>query len=93
MAEAIYLSPTVVRFGAGKFNSTYYYLRAGASGSDFPMPAGKTLHLQVTGVWNYFRFDNSRFTHEHRGNETTNSYGHTMASSGFSASVTTVTTI
>lgn len=93
MAEAIYLSPTVVRFGAGKFNSGYYYLRAGSSGSDFPMPAGKTLHLQVTGNWNYFRFDNSRYTHEHRGNDTAISYGTTMSSSGFSASVTLVTTI
>lgn len=50
MSEAIHMSPTEFRASQGKFDASKRYLRAGSSGSFFPIPRGPTLDVYEDGL-------------------------------------------
>lgn len=45
MSETLHISSTEFRASAGKFDASKRYLRAGNSGSYFPIPHGKTVDI------------------------------------------------
>lgn len=53
MAETIYISGSEVRFAAGKFNSTFRYIRGNVapSSTSFPMVQGQTINVRRSGPY------------------------------------------
>lgn len=45
MATTILFSPTRCIMGGGKFDTNYRYMRAGTSGSTFPLPRERTVRI------------------------------------------------